>query len=488
MKRLALVLLLALFPALTAAQGIESDGPAFDEMLSRINEAMATGDDDAIYATLNAGIREAREKGHLTPGWSIFYAMLTDAARLQKNNPAYALQLAEDGLALVAQSDGSYEEVGWVLMVSRAYALADLGRHAEAVEVGRSALPPFRKAFGDEDADEFAGYVDQWERGELGDFNRSSLDVAQDRVNQAETAFGKGEYGRAIELAQSARIPAIAGASPDALLAAGLNFRAEHIVGQAQASLNRPRDACASFLSALRHIAEPWEGSGRVTWRFTPELEQDRQMLYRHMSRLSACAATLGNADLANAALVEAEALADPPDWRADAMVTRASLLASTGSWIEAHELLQEAVAVAETSQNSAIISSTAFYAALVAVKTASLREVAVPSQALIASAEAILHQPDPPLGHAFVLRETAQTLLAVGQTDVAVGFAERSVMIQREWVQQSTDSEFGTDQARIGMATAVETFLSAAHGVAEATAPAEACPEPEYRHCVIVE
>ncbi len=479
-------LLVALTPNLATAQETGPDGPAFDAMLQRLEQAWQSNDDDQTYATLNAGIREARANGELTPGWAIFYAMLTDAARIQKNNPAYALQLAEDGLALVNAADGTMDEVGWAIMVSKAYALADLGRYAEAVEVGRIALPLFRAAYGDEDADEFAGYIARWERGELGDFNRSALDIAQERITQAEAAFGAGEYGRAIEIAQSARIPTVPGAGQDALRAAGLNFRAEHIVGQAQNSLNRPADACASLLAALRHIAEPWDGRSRITWRVSLELEQDRQLLYRHMSRLGGCSISLGDYERAEAALIEAEALAERPDWKADAMVTRASLLANTGAWAEAHDVLQDAVTVAQSSGNAAIIDSTSFYAALVAVKTASLREGPAPTAQLIAASEVILRQSEPPLGHAFVLRETAQTLLSIGETEKALEFSERSVGIQRDWVLNSTDSQFGIDQARASMASAVETFLSAAH--LAASAGQTGCPEAEYHHCVVSE
>jgi len=487
MKHLALALLLSIWPAISPAQS-GPDGPQFDAMLARLDTAIATGDDAEIYATLNAGIREARDEGWLTPGWSIFYAMLTDAARVQKNNPAYALQLADDGLALVAQGDGSFDEVGWALMISKAYALADLGRYAEAVEVGREALPLFRAAYGDADADEFAGYVEQWARGELGAFNRSALDISQERITEAEAAFGAGEYGRAIALAQSARTPAPPGAGPEALRAAGLNFRAEHIVGRSQFALNRHRDACASLRAALRHVADPWDGSAPIAWRISLELEQDRQLLYRHMSQLGSCAVHLGELDLAQGALREAEALALRPEWKADAMVSRASLLAQSGDWIEAHDVLQEAVGVAESSGNALIIDSTTFYAALVAVKTAVVREVPPPSARLIAAAEVILAQPEPPLGHAFVLRETAQTLLNAGDREVALDFAERSIAIQRDWVLNSTDSQFGIEQARAGMASAVETFLSAAHRAASDTADPAACPEAEYRHCVIEE
>ncbi|MBS8225415.1 tetratricopeptide repeat protein [Vannielia litorea] len=487
MRWLALILFLTLHPTLALAQDTGPDGPAFDAMLSRMNSAVATSNDDEIYATLNSGIRDARETGQLTPGWSIFYAMLTDLARLQKDNPAYALQLAEDGLALVARADGTQDEVGWALMVSKAYALADLGRYAEAVEVGRQALPLFRGTYGDEAADEFAGYVNQWERGELGDFNRSALDIAQERITRAEQAYMANEFGRTIELAQSARLPGIAGAGEAGVRVRGMNFRAENLVGQAQFQLGRQRDACGSLLSALRHVAAPWDGSTRISWHLPPESPADRQLFYMHMSRLSACASHLGQPDLANAALLEAEALANRPDQKADAMTSRASLLAQSGDWEGAHDLLQEAVDVARTSGNPLIIDATRFYAALVAVKTAALRGVTAPTEALAEAAEVILRQTEPPLGHVFVLRETAETLLGIGETTAALEFSERSVNMLRSFLDTSTDSQFGTDQARAGMSNAVETFLSAAHRTAEARGAAH-CPAAKYRHCVIEE
>ena len=89
-----------------------------------------------VRAVLSQALREAAHDGVLDPGYALLYTMYADTARFE-GNPSFALQLAEQGLDLVVRAEEPDEDARNTLFVSRAYALADLGRYEEAVEAAR---------------------------------------------------------------------------------------------------------------------------------------------------------------------------------------------------------------------------------------------------------------------------------------------------------------------------------------------------------------
>ena len=74
-------------------------------------------------AMFSQALRDARHDGKLDPGFAILYAMYSDLARYD-GNPAFALQLADEGIALTLTEVPPDENLKNTLLVSRAYALA----------------------------------------------------------------------------------------------------------------------------------------------------------------------------------------------------------------------------------------------------------------------------------------------------------------------------------------------------------------------------
>ncbi len=98
MKHLALTLLLLVLPVPLVAQSA-----AFDEAMAGLDRVFQDGGDpDRIYQQLTRTVRTSRALGSGDPDFAIFYAMLADHVRNVELNPVYALQIAEEGLELIA--------------------------------------------------------------------------------------------------------------------------------------------------------------------------------------------------------------------------------------------------------------------------------------------------------------------------------------------------------------------------------------------------
>ncbi|MBU2191018.1 MAG: hypothetical protein KJ796_06320, partial [Alphaproteobacteria bacterium] len=87
-------------------------------------------------AVLSKGLRDAGEQGALSPGFAVVYAIYSDTARFE-GNASFALHLADEGLRLARTQEEVDREFENMLLVSRAYALAELGRYQEAVDSAR---------------------------------------------------------------------------------------------------------------------------------------------------------------------------------------------------------------------------------------------------------------------------------------------------------------------------------------------------------------
>ncbi|QLQ20289.1 MAG: hypothetical protein HZT43_19360 [Exiguobacterium profundum] len=93
------VVLLCLALALPAAAAELPDPGA---VIDRAMKLSAEDDMDGAYEALAEGLQAARNAGELAPDWGIVFAIMTDMVRNFRENPAYALMLAEEGLAVVA--------------------------------------------------------------------------------------------------------------------------------------------------------------------------------------------------------------------------------------------------------------------------------------------------------------------------------------------------------------------------------------------------
>src|SRR5690606_38561880 len=129
LRKLAACVLLLLPAGLAAADHIDPY-----EVATRAFETFQKNDSyPEARAIFSSALREAAHGGSLDPAFAIVYAMYSDLTRYD-GNPAFALQLADEGLALALSAAELDEDMKNALLVSRAYALADLGRYEEAVE------------------------------------------------------------------------------------------------------------------------------------------------------------------------------------------------------------------------------------------------------------------------------------------------------------------------------------------------------------------
>ena len=155
--RIILCLLLLLTPVWAKAQST-----AFDDAMAGLDKVFEDGGDpDRIYQYLTQTVRTSRALGRNEPDFAIFYAMLADHLRNVELNPVYALQVAEEGLGLIA-GDPAQSDFATILQVTRSYALADLGRLDEAYRQAQLILPTYGALF---NQDTVADYAQDAETG-----------------------------------------------------------------------------------------------------------------------------------------------------------------------------------------------------------------------------------------------------------------------------------------------------------------------------------
>ena len=176
MRALLLCLVLALPAQAQAQTRIGADGNVTLDVGAVAEEVVRLFDDggaDASFRYLDATMRDARGKGWLTADAGVLFAMYADALRNIRLNSAYALRIADEGLALIRSGTPKDPRDALMLEATRAYALADLGRFDEAVAAATLALPMLREAFGAQAGDDLAGYITEWQAGRMTSFNES---------------------------------------------------------------------------------------------------------------------------------------------------------------------------------------------------------------------------------------------------------------------------------------------------------------------------
>ena len=467
MRALAVILWLLAAP-LAAEQGPPQ---TVDEAVARIDQIFTNPATDRpeeeVYAMLGDALRQARRDGRLTRDWAIIYAMLTDGARNTLQNPSYALQLADEGLALIAGDPGQ-RDYRAILRVTRAYALADLGRLDDAVRAARLALPDYETLWEDDKADELRADVALWADGALTAFNTPATELAQNALDAAQSALDTGAWARAVTLASTALLPDVAGFSM--LDRARINARAEYLAARGLAALGRYPEAGNGLLRAFGNMtAEPWQpGQPARFLAGNPPPEEDREQAGQIMLWLANVAARLERFDLSSAALDEAERHASEPSDKTTILTLRASLL-----WRD--EDRQRAIEVLEQSRSAALadndLSSAAMAGLYLAVARASIARRnggATDATAISdAVAEAIRHVA--PGQHGFIWFEAARSLRGGEDHETYLHFAKQALDAALAERGQSGDSDFGQAVARATVRGTVEEYLFAAHGALSA-------------------
>lgn len=362
MRRLASFLVVAILPV---AMFVGSTRPAKAQGVDAFAIADAAG---AAYqkresyadvrAVLSEGIRTAGRAGPLPPDFGIVYAMYSDTSRFE-GNPAFALQIAEEGLDLVVRAGEPDLGIKNALLVSRAYALADLGRYEEAVDAARITALWMAQTFGEESGRAFEADAAEWaalarDGGRL----PSAGEVAVKLLEEANAALDALDTGRALSLASRALVPG--NAAMAAADIAGINARSHTISGVAYSLEGRARPAFEALLRAADLLsAEPWDRVGRA--RLRPEVERFddwREMAFQAFGNLAAVAAALRDTALASAAIDTAQDYADLPDRRFALMVQRAGVAFQTNDFAAAEATFrqsEEAAIEAGDGMNAAL-------------------------------------------------------------------------------------------------------------------------------------
>lgn len=150
---------------------------AVDKAFSQFKNGGSYQEARAIFSQ---ALRDGRHDGKLDPDFAILYALYSDLTRYD-GNPAFALQLADEGIALALTEVPVDDDVKNSLLVSRAYALADLGQYEQAVEsVAITAL---------------------WMGKRFGDKQRADLEaMAKGWAEQGAAAGGDGKFPSAVQL------------------------------------------------------------------------------------------------------------------------------------------------------------------------------------------------------------------------------------------------------------------------------------------------
>jgi hypothetical protein len=487
MRHLVLVLLCAGLLALPA----RAEAPkTFDDVIAALDGPLGQGDTEAAMLVLAQALRDARVGGWLTPDWAIFYAMQADFTRLERGNPAYALQLTEDGLAMIA-SDPGQADFAAALRVSQSYALADLGRFAEAAQTARLALPAFRRQFGDADADDLAAHADAWAEGRLTEYNTSAVDLAGAALERAYAARSEGAHGRAIAIAAGAILPL--GTDLPEMQVRGIDFEAEKLIADSLAALGRIPDSVAASRRAIDHLTRtPWRTDSPIDWWPQRWNDDDRAVVFDALTELAPRAMKAGQRDLGIAALREAGGLATTSDQRLLLLLLQASLAFRGGDVQAALDLIAETGTGARADGDRALAAMTVFYDAIVRARQNQRESRDTDPAPVIAATEAALALGADVGGidRLLLLSEAAQVLADTPAHGTALIWAREALGARRAALGERRDSAYAEAQARLGQRGLIETFLRAAHDTAgglDPTRDTSFCPaSPGFDSCVV--
>jgi hypothetical protein len=472
MRAAALSWALALLAAPTAAQM-----PDPFALIDGAGPFIAAGDMDGAWRHLDRGIRAARRLGPLTPDWSIALAMLADSIRNRGDNPAYALLIPEEGLALARAGGAAHAQEAALLEVSRAYALADLGRLDEAAAV--LAAPTLGALFGAGAEADLRADAATWAGGDLGALNTSALVLARRALDAAEAALDRRDPLAALTEAARAELPEGAG-FPEAELRL-LRAEARALTGRALVLSGRAAEAAAALDEGAAALLAPgWQAGGPPVWQV--EVPQPSRARLTELFFWRARAAIAAGEDgVALAALALAEGLNDRADWRVTLLLPQVQVAQRRGDEAGADAILARAGAAAEARGDADMALLVAFYRAANQAAMAPTWE-AVDAPRLIAVARAAAQagaRGDSVIDPAFVLTEAAAGLPA------ALMPAE-VLALTREAAALSPPGAPATAAARAQLRKRAEAHLAAAHAL-DAARPGAICPDEPGRGCALI-
>jgi len=331
-----------------------------DRALSAYQEKESYAD---VRAVLSTGLRAAPHDGRLDPDFGFVYAVYSDTARFG-GNAAFSLQLADEGLALVNAAVEPDTEIRNALIVSRAYALAELGRYDEAAGEAAIAALWLEQRFGAPARADLEAEVRGWLAARDTDTLPSVAQAATDLLQKADTALIAGDTGEAIALASRAMLPDNSGLShgEERLV----NAWVRSITGAAYGAEGRHREAVTTLREAVDLLSsEPWDGRSIITLYPDLVVELTGKVVWDVFIRLGASALFVGDSALADAALRNIADYATTPASQYSLLVQRAAILFRSGDFESVAALFRESEKAAEAAGNPANAALARFYVAV---------------------------------------------------------------------------------------------------------------------------
>lgn len=320
-----------------------------------------------VRAIFSAALRDAPHDGKLDPEFALLYALYSDTARYD-GNPSFALLLAEEGLVLANSVAEPDIEIRNTLTISRAYALADLGRYEEAATDATLASVWLKERFGEQARADLEAEIKKWTAMSDGDDLPSVAELAIELLQKAEDALVKGDTGTAISLASRALLPDGSGLSNGAVRL--VNAWVKSVVGAAYAAEGRHYPAAVTFLDAVNLLAaEPWDGRGIVTVHPDIGLELSGRIVWDVFIRLAASAVFVNELEIAEAALRNVEPYATTPEARYSLLVQRASVLMQSEDYAAVERIFRDSEEAANAAGNAEYALLARFYAATMRVR-----------------------------------------------------------------------------------------------------------------------
>ena len=274
-----------------------------------------TGDNKAVRALFSKALREGAHDGVLDPSFALIFAMYADISRFE-GDPSFAMEISQRGLDLLMTDENHDPNVRNALLVSQAYALAELGRYEAAIEQARIQVVWMASEFGQSQADGFQAEIAGWEqkaKASDADYQLPSVAALSTKLlDQARDALDADDTAKAMTLAARALVPAGTGLSEQAVKL--LNVRAHTISGSAYAKEGRDVNAMAAYQRAVDLVLrEPWSsGSPKFDEEFLSQAAGP-DMVWELFSGIAASAPDQA---IAASALKVASGFADTPSRR----------------------------------------------------------------------------------------------------------------------------------------------------------------------------
>lgn len=428
-------------------------------------------------AMFSRALRDAAHDGRLDADFGIVYAMYSDLTRYD-GNPAFALQLADEGLALLVNAPQPDDDMKNSLLVSRAYALAELGRYQEAIDSVTITAVWMGERFGAKQRADLEEMAKEWAAAAAdsgGARLPSAVQLSVDLLNKAQDAYDRQDTQAAIMLASRGMLPE--GTNLEKASVSFQNARAQMILGTAYAFEGRGGLAMTALRRAADLLAgEPWDGSSKA--RLLAAVRENRStwnVPWSVFSQIAGLASAAGRIDLSAAALDTAEEFAIGPDDRFLLLSQRAALALGRDDFAGAQKTFADAEAQALASGDARNAALSRFYSAVARLQAGDGDPAGPEGEAVLKAATAYADLPDAALQNAEYGLTTAVRMVVdkTGSTAVAMPYARRAFEVFRQRQQAYANYGAAQESGRRASRRFLEVFIGGAYDEANPPAPA---------------